>query len=117
MALRSYQLPRSGQDESRTAPRYECEWNVPIQLHGAAEMTTATVRDFSAKGLRLELPCGVKPAATLGVGLYDPSGKCWRLQDARVVHAAPTRCGHWVAGAAFPHQLDTNKLRDLITGN
>jgi hypothetical protein len=105
-------IPRAW-PERRVAVRYPGNSDTACRAYApAAGIYTAWVRDISATGISLLLPCEFEPGAllTLELGNADQGVSCLLL--ARVVHTleVPPE-GRWLHGCAFERELTDDELR------
>lgn len=104
--------PPPDRGEYRTKPRYLCNWPTPCRLK--SELGTATVRDLSTGGIRLEVARPIEPDYPLDVELYNRAGNYWHVKPLRVVHATPAGEDHWVVGSAFMRELSPDQLQQVL---
>jgi CheY-like chemotaxis protein len=104
--------PPANRGEYRMGPRYHCNWPTPCRLK--SELGTATVRDLSAGGIRLEVSRQIDPDTPLDVELYNRVGNYWHVKPLRIVHAAPAGEDRWIVGSAFVREFSPDQLRQVL---
>ncbi len=99
--------------ERRVAVRYPGNPDAVCRAYApAAGVYTAGVRDISATGVALLLPCEFDPGALLTIELENDAQGVGRVLRASVVHVieVPTD-RRWLHGCAFERPLTDEELR------
>jgi hypothetical protein len=99
--------------ERRVAVRYPGNPDAACRAYcPAAGVYTAWVRDISATGVALLVPCEFEPGARLTLELDNALAGVSTTVRARVVHALEVPPdGRWLHGCAFDKPLSAEELR------
>jgi hypothetical protein len=100
------------QHERRVAVRYPGNPDAACRAYSpAAGVYTAWIRDISATGVALLLPCEFEPGALLTLELDNARAGVSRVVRARVVHALEVPPdGRWLHGCAFEKPLTAEEM-------
>jgi hypothetical protein len=98
--------------ERRVAVRYPGNPDAACRAYApSVGIYTGWVRDISATGAALLLPCEFEPGAPLTLELENPSQGVVRVVSARVVHTIEVPLdGRWLHGCAFDQPLTAEEL-------
>jgi PilZ domain len=99
--------------ERRVAVRYSVNPDAACRAHApSAGIYSAWVRDISATGIALLLPCEFEPGVVLTLELGNPEQGVASMVRARIVHALEVPPdGRWLHGCAFERDLTDAELR------
>jgi hypothetical protein len=105
-------LPARGR-ERRVAVRYPGHPDASCQAYApSVGIYSGWVRDISATGIALLLPCEFEPGIQLTLELENAAQGVVRVVPARVVHAiAVPPDDRWLHGCAFEQPLTDEELR------
>jgi PilZ domain len=110
--------PQGGNLECRVYRRLDCELGgfcKPASELGSDESRwSATARDISQGGIRLQISRRYEPGATLAVELPAKAGKETCVFFAKVIHVRPEKTGLWMHGCQFVSPLSQDELKRLF---
>jgi PilZ domain len=110
--------PQGGSLECRVYRRLNCElpgFCKPASEMGAEESRwSATVRDISQGGVRLQITRRYEPGASLAIELPTMMGQDNFTFFVKVIHVRPEQAGLWVHGCQFISPLSQDELKRLL---
>jgi PilZ domain len=110
--------PQGGNLECRVYRRLNCElpgFCKPASELGSEEPRwSATARDISQGGIRLQISRRYEPGATLAIELPAKVGQENCVFFAKVIHVRPEQAGLWMHGCQFISPLSQDELKRLL---
>jgi hypothetical protein len=101
--------------ERRAEERYPCNvrpfWG---ECGSGRYATTGQVRDISATGIGLLMPCWIRPGQVLVLKLYKESQALTRPLLVRVIHCTRQPDDRWLCGGTFVRRLTEGELQLLL---